>query len=202
MSGQSLTLTEIIERISAANVAEVRISIPAKVVSYDPATQSCSVQPLIRERVEDEAGEWQLERLPVIQGVPVCFQRGGGFHITFPISVGDTGLVIFSDASLDTWLSEGGEVDPGEPRAFCVNDAVFYPGLRPFKGATAVSNEHISIGRDGAAEQWAVLGEELVKYLADLKANIDSTPRGGSGSSPVASPEIPTLLSGAVKVSL
>lgn len=205
MSGNSLTLTEIIERISASNLAEVRISIPAKVVTYDPITQSCSVQPLIKERVEDETGEWQLERLPVIPGVPVCFPRGGGMHLTFPISIGDTGLVVFSDASLDTWLSEGGEVDPGEPRSFGINDAVFLPGMRPFKGGVPVSNAHVSIGADGGEEFKAVIGETLRTFLDELRTYIGTLPVTAAGATyaPSAVPVVPAaslLLSSSVKV--
>lgn len=52
--------------------------------------------------------------------------------LALPVAVGDTGLLIFSDRSLDVWLATGGIVDPGDDRRHALSDAVFVPGLRPF----------------------------------------------------------------------
>lgn len=200
MSDRRPTLAAVLRRASESHLADVRISVPGKVVTYDPGRASVSVQPLIRDRVQDETGVWIAERLPVIPGVPVAFPRGGGLHLTFPIAPGDTGLILFSDSALDKWLSEGGEVDPIEPRSFSVNDAAFLPGVRPFKGsAAAAAAGHISIGADGASEEGAVMGETLIDFLGEIRAWIAGHTHAGNGSPPATTP--PTVPSGAELVS-
>jgi hypothetical protein len=58
--------------------------------------------------------------------------------LVMPISVGDPGLLVFADGSLDVWLSHGGLVDPLNDRHHALSDAVFIPGLRSFNNAISV----------------------------------------------------------------
>jgi hypothetical protein len=58
--------------------------------------------------------------------------------LVLPVSVGDTGLLVFADGSLDVWLARGGVVDPLDDRHHALSDAVFIPGLRPFSNPISV----------------------------------------------------------------
>lgn len=124
------TLAEAIRRALEARASEICTAIPARVESYDPATQRCSAQPLIRRGYEDETGARQVERLPVVTDVPVVFPGAGAYSITFPVAKGDTVLLVFSQASLDKWLQSGKDIDPLDDRRHSLTDAIAIPGLR------------------------------------------------------------------------
>lgn len=138
------TLAEVIRRSIDARLLDLRVCLPAVVTSYDASKQMVSVQPLLKQVYEDEEGARQVESLPIVNGVPVVFPGGGGFRLTFPIVDGQTlvgasvppattGILVFTDRSLDRWLSgSGAEVDPEIDHDHHLADAVFIPGLHPF----------------------------------------------------------------------
>jgi hypothetical protein len=79
------------------------------------------------------------------------------------LNPGDTGMIQFSERSIDQWFAgvgEGGPVDPADDRIFDISDAIFVPGIRTAanaivpKGATtsmemAFGNSWIEITADG-----------------------------------------------------
>ena len=130
------SMTSAIKRLVETALQEVRIGVPARVESYDAATNSCSVKPLIMENYYDEENNLVGESLPVIGDVPVLFPGVGAFSLTFPLSIGDTVWLMFSTSSLEAWLTYGGEVDPKREQKFSLSDAVAYPGVRPFYAPT------------------------------------------------------------------
>ena len=132
MTSRPSTLQDLLSRFRESLTADLHTSLPGKIVRYDATTQKADVQPLIKERYTDETGAMQSRDLPVIPAVPVQFPGAGGYRITFPIATDDTGLVIFSESSLDKWLVSGGTVDPSDERRHDLTDAVFLPGLRDF----------------------------------------------------------------------
>lgn len=119
-----------VRRMVEMFLRNVRGALPGVIEDYDAATQTASVKPLLMEGYFDEAGERKVDSLPVIPDVPVVFQGAGDFSITFPLSRGDTVLLIFAGGSLDKWLQYGGEVDPLDDRRFDLSDAIAIPGLR------------------------------------------------------------------------
>ena len=179
MTTRSPTLGETLNRGAARQISRIRVALPARVETYDAATQQVSVQPLIQDGYTDEAGERQADRLPVIPHVPVVFPGAGGFRVTFPIAVGDTVLLVFSSSSLDQWLALGGEVDPKDDRRHDLSDAIAIPGLRDFAHAlTSAPTSTMSIGKDGGP---------TIEIGADIQA-------GGSSALAVAS-DLSTLKS-------
>lgn len=164
------TLSELLRTAMSAKMTDVHTAIPAKVLSYDSTKQSVSVQPLIRRGYVDAAGERQVESLPVINGVPVSFPGSGNFSITWPLAEGDTGLLLFAEASIDKWKSYGGEVDPMDDRRFHLSDAVFVPGLRPFNSAIPSTGVHATamvIQSNGAIHAG---GSSALALKADIDA--------------------------------
>lgn len=192
------TLADAVRRAAQAELADVNVAIPARVESYDPTTQRCSAQPLIRRAYRDEAGERVGDasaRLPVINDVPVVFPGAGSYSITWPVAKGDTVLLIFSQASIDKWLSGGGgsgggDIDPLDDRRHSLNDAIAIPGLRhraePTGGggggsaapaAMVITAEDIRLGSAAATERPALASdlEELRSTIAGA-ANGDAVP--------------------------
>ncbi len=198
-------------------VADLHTALPGKIVKYDESTQKADVQPLIKERYTDESGAQQSRELPVIPSVPVQFPGAGGYRITFPVAVGDTGLIMFAEASLDKWLVSGGTVDPADERRHDLTDAVFLPGLRDFGHAlTSAPTDRATFGKDDGLQihvdgskirigsnspielEKAVCGDTLWNYLTALSglvvwlaSHTHPTPAGAS-SAPTNPPPSPT----------
>lgn len=170
MSDASRTppLSEVLDRLRSNAVAEVRVSVPAKVVRYDASKRQCDAQPLVKEAYTDEDGDRQVMDLPVCVNCPVQFPSGGGLSITYPLTVGDTGMLVFSDVSLDLWLAKGGTVDPVDDHRHSLSDAVFIPGVFPFVSAPAGSATGIQIGTDGATLEGVALGNALATFIGSL----------------------------------
>lgn len=133
------TLPEVIRAALTSRLLDVHTSIPAKVVRYDATRCVVDAAPLIRAPVVGENGKTTYTTLPVVTNVPVAFPQGGGFRLTFPLAIGDTVWLSFSEASLDRWMNFGDEVDPEDPRRFALSDAAAIPGVRALAGTDAVT---------------------------------------------------------------
>jgi hypothetical protein len=86
---------------------ELRVCIPAIVVSFNDDAQTVSVQPAVNEALVLDA-VFTNTPLPQLDDVPICFPRAGGFALTMPISVGDECLIVFTDVAYDLWWQNGG----------------------------------------------------------------------------------------------
>lgn len=196
MSSQDSTpsLPTVLATVLERALTRARVCLPGKVISYNAAQQSVDVQPVIRELFEDEEGENLYETLPVIPGVPVAFPSGGGFRVTFPIQPGDHVTLIFADRSIDSWLAQGGILNPTPGRSHDLADAIAIPGIRTFKtplqGASATT---MSVGSDtGASIEFTgseiqAGGTQSLALKSDVQALanwIDGLPVGGTGSAP------------------
>lgn len=167
-----------------ARLFDVHTAIPGVVEAYDPGTESVTVRPALKRKYE----EGTIVELPLIMNVPVTFPRGGKASITFPIKKGDSGLLIFSERSLDVWKAKGGVVDPADPRKFNMTDAFFVPGGYP-KGkpsgrATAdkmritngtseiemTESAKFKVGKVGGDELFDLMSQ-LIQLLLDAKTN-------------------------------
>jgi hypothetical protein len=146
------SISDVFSRVFSRALNDIRISLPGIVESYDSSTQKVNVSPAVKETRETETGD-VTEALPVITDVPVIFPGAGIYRLTFPISAGDTGLIVFSSRSLEDWLSLGGTVEPADKRRFSLTDAVFIPGLRPFSSPLASPpDDALTIGVEGGAQ--------------------------------------------------
>jgi hypothetical protein len=116
---------------------ELRVHMPATIVSFNAATQTATVLAGFL-MVEDQGVE--IPDQPIqISNVRVEFPRSaaGTCFDTWPIVPGDTGILSFHDRALDEWYRKGGAVDPIDARAHSLADATWRPCLAP--DATALS---------------------------------------------------------------
>lgn len=105
-------------------------ALPGIVQSFDASKMTVVIQPAIRGRVRNPAGEWVSVNLPLLQDVPVVFPSGGGFTLTFPISAGDEALVIFADRCIDAWWQQGDVQPPIDLRIHDLSDGFAIVGPR------------------------------------------------------------------------
>lgn len=166
-SERAPSLIEVMRRLVEARLLDVHTSIPAKVVKYDAAKQRVDCKPLVRRAFLDESEKRLVESYPVVPGVPVLFPGGGGYRLTFPISDGGTivdgspnpvaattGVLYFTECSLDKWLSgDGSEVDPEIDTAHGLADAFFVPELRTFgRPRSSAPTDHATLGADDGVQ--------------------------------------------------
>lgn len=153
-STRGVTLQELLRRLVRAELAEhVRSMVPARVervdLDADGNLKSVDCLVLVKDFHRDETGKLVVSSVPVIPHVPVAFLTAGGFTFTVPLVAGETtGALLFSDRSLDRWLTgTGGEVDPEIYTRSGLSDAVFVPGLEPFGAARAAAPaDHATAG--------------------------------------------------------
>jgi hypothetical protein len=163
------TLAEVIQAAIKAELLAVNVCLPAKVEKYDAEAQKANISLLLKKKyIIDE----EPTALPVITNVPVQWlsANGGESFIHLPLKAGDTGAAIFSQRSLDTWLAgEGEAVNPDDPRHHDLSDAIFIPGVLPFKKALQGINANNLMIKNGKA---------LIEEFPDGKIQVSD---GGGG---------------------
>lgn len=97
--------------------------LPARVVSYDRATNRASVQPVVSMLTTAGA---QVSRA-TIGSVPVLMIGGGGQSLSFNLNVGDLGWLKASDRDISLFLQSFGVGGPNTHRMHSFEDALFIP---------------------------------------------------------------------------
>lgn len=131
-----VSLTDAVRQAILYQLGNVHTALPAAVVSYDYQRQKGSFQPLLNKVWADGT----ITAMPVLENVPVIFPRAGGASLTFPVNADDTALLIFIERSMDLWLTQGGQVNPDDPRKFDLSDGVAIMGLFPFSETSDATN--------------------------------------------------------------
>ena len=139
-------LAEVISEALESRLIDVHVALPGSVQAYDSSTQTADIELQVKRMLPDGEGGYSSESLPVLKNIPVAFPRGADFFVSFPLPAGSTGLVVFSESSLDQWRSVGAEVSPGDIGRHTLTGGVFMPGLVP--NAEAITDP--GIGTDAA----------------------------------------------------
>lgn len=168
------TLSEVVKEAILSSRVTLHTALPGQVEKFDKSTGRADIQPLIKKKYKDGTEV----NLPVITSVPVGFQRTQNASISFPLVAGDTGLIIFSERSMDKWLVSGGVVLPDDTRKHNLSDGIFYPGLYPFNDPDPNAEDDAMVLRigstkfrlqdDGKMQFLGTDAEELVKILSEL----------------------------------
>lgn len=141
------TTTELIRRALASRLADVHVSMPASVVSYDAATKTATIQPGIKRVLFDDNEDRVVEEIPPIPNVPVEFPGAGSLSLHFALTAGDTGRLSFFTNSIAEWRQTGKPSEPGSLKIHDLGACVFTPGLR--HSGNVNSDADNSIGKPG-----------------------------------------------------
>lgn len=197
MSEVEPTLVELLRRAIESRVADIHVSLPGIVKSYDAAKQVCSVQPAVgRILFDDDADDDATNEMPpILENVPVEWPGAGGCYIHFPMAAGDTGTLVFCERSISEWRAQGVASIPGDLRVHGLGSAIFRPGLRPDTDArldapasgVAVISLGDNILRVGptAGADWVALAAKVTAQLEALKTAIQggvTVPNDGGAS--------------------
>jgi hypothetical protein len=197
---------ELFELIEDQATANTRTSIPGVIESYDSSDQTCTVKPSINTPIKDsETGEVIYDEPPIIPNCPVAWSSSADTSITWPISDGDTCMIVFSEKSIDGWMEQGGDnIDPVDLRQHDTSDAIVFPVLRPAaepldsdsvddnamvikaKNGTEIHLGSSSPGKEVALAQDTKdtvndLISKLNQFITNYNAHTHPTPAGPSG---------------------
>jgi len=170
------SITELIRGALESRLADVHVSMPGIVVSYDAVTQTASIQPALRRVLFDDNEDPVEEDPPILQNIPVKWPGGGGFYLHFPLAKGDTGELVFHERSNVEWRQTGALATPGDLRLHSFAYATFEPGLRddkhPRADAPATGEGVLAVG-DGVMRVGPSGGADFVALAAKVKAELD-----------------------------
>ncbi len=98
-------------------------TLPARVISFDRATNRAQVQPMVAMLTTDGA----IVSRATIASVPVFQIGGGNFLLNFNIQPGDLGWIKANDRDISLFLQGYKEQAPNTARQHTFQDAVFLP---------------------------------------------------------------------------
>lgn len=203
-------LPEILRRWLNGRMAEVFTALPAKVKTYDAATQTADLEIVVRAPLvldEDEA-DVEHEPLPVIPNVRILFPAATGVCITFPIAVGDEVLFVVSSLALGEYRRTGLPADAVDVRrndlgcsGWAIPCVLKDAALLPSAEEDALVLEHpteIRIGKDAADP--IVKEPDLTEWANDLLTALTAAVAPSGGGTLTFSPSLPAVPSwGATK---
>lgn len=138
-----------LQRIQEEIEYHVHTCIPAVITNTDnfASKQMVQVRPLINFNYPDFSAIIPSD----IFSVPVVFPSAGGGLISFPVKVGDTVLLLFSERDISEWLLGGGEQStPNSRRRFAMTDAIAIPGLYTAQTHLNPNPDNVEITFSGA----------------------------------------------------
>ena len=138
------TQTELLEQAKNNAMMDVRVSMPARIISFDPATKTASVEIGLKMVNADDT---QSDYPPLVD-CPCLFTRGGGFHLVHPYKAGDKGIVLFSDRCFDGWFQAGQVAPPMDFRVHSMSDAYFIGGADCLDDVSPIVGNAMFIGKD------------------------------------------------------
>ena len=123
--GPNMTLAALLELQNKDTKRQINCHQVGEIVSFDPATQTAEVKVKMSFLLNGEIKEY-----PLLLDCPCIVLAGGQGSVTFPITAGDSCLVLFNDRDMDNWYSGGQTMPPRTERLHDFSDAIALVGLR------------------------------------------------------------------------
>lgn len=147
-----LELEDVFEQFRDGLQNELHTALPAKVLSYDASTQTCSVRPMVRRAMPTVSGGRVQETLPDVHCVPVCWMRAGFFFIHMPLAAGDFVLLVCAERDFAQWRQTGDVGDSTDDRNHTLSHAMAIPGVYPrTRQLSGMPGDAMVMGKQGAS---------------------------------------------------
>jgi hypothetical protein len=193
---------EVQRAVHDAQRMEIHTSLPARVVSYDRASQTIEAEFLVREvspAREDEDDD-TVAPYPNVVSVPVAGMRLGSLVIHADLQPGEEVWICFTEADLNRWRETGQISDPGVPTRHGLAGCWAQPGAfsRP-NALTGLTDKPTIKVQGGASIVWngAALeaggSDDLVKsdplktHLAAIRADLATVFAAATAGTPTYS---------------
>jgi hypothetical protein len=144
--------------------------LPARVLSFNRATNRATVQPLIAVLTTDD----QVVPRAQIASVPVLQIGAGGFVLNFPLNPGDLGWIKANDRDISLYLQTLKSSAPNTLRKHSFQDAIFIPD--PMRGYTIAGEDAGNVvlqNLDGSVK--ISLGSDKITLTAPDVAIVSTT---------------------------
>ena len=105
-------------------------ALPAIVRKVDLNKQTLEAEPSVQLRIRQADQSFTWVTIPVCVDCPIIFPSGGGYTLTFPVTVGDECLLLFSSRCIDSWWQLGGVQRVPEFRMHDLSDGFALVGIR------------------------------------------------------------------------
>lgn len=180
-------LEETIRAAIEQNASRTWTSAMGRVVSYDAAKQTASVQLTVKSFVKGEDGKRKAVDVPVLQDVPVQFPGSGGQTMTFPVQTGDECMVMFLSRASDAQQQSGGDQNPTDASVNSLSHPRVMLGFKSDpKKLENVSTTETQIRSDDGNTKIGLSGEGGVSVSTDKAVAISAadgvTMDGGAGN--------------------
>jgi hypothetical protein len=203
------TFKDVLELFSERGTENAHKDVPAKVLAYDPTTQTVDVQPLIMV-----SKNGALRPLSIARQVQVRWPAGATWSVVGELVAGDFGWLVPAAGDISAWKMQGTEQDPTAiQRKDTMSDVRFEPGSQPVStplaadaykaGALVIKAAELLLGDSAATDKVALdsLVRAAIQVVYDhIDGHIHTTPSGNSGVPTVLlAPSVPANV-GATKV--
>lgn len=157
------------------NQATIWTAIPAIVQSVNLTAMTLVAQPAIQGIITspDPSNPNNFidtyVNLPLLADVPILYPSGGGFTLTFPITVGDEVLVHFSSRCIDSWWQNGGIGVPIEMRMHDLSDGFAFCGPKSQPNVVGGISSNSTQLRTNSGAVFLEITSSGVNILGNLK---------------------------------
>lgn len=212
MAGQEADpeLAELIRRAIASERADIQVSMPGIVVSYDADAETATIQPATRRARYNAEDEIVAEEINPIQNVPVIWPSCAAFSISGVLAPGDGVDLVFSTYSHSGYRNTGNVATPQDLRPQSLSYPKAYPGFKakkdtgkdtdnsigkPTTGATNPARLHftgsgVEVGK--TALDYVALAQQTEARLTALETFATSHTHATAGTG-TPSPGVPTF---------
>ena len=166
-----ISQTELLESNNSELQKKIHTSLPARIVSFDSATQTATIELLITQMDYDDG----MLDLPPLVDVPVQMFSYGEFFIAAEPQVGDEGMAYFSERCIDGWWESGEKSIPMDVRFHDLSDAHFVGGTKSKPNALTIIPNALSIGGKSAYIRIKSDGTIEIKGDLNISGNITTT---------------------------
>ncbi len=191
------TLAEVIENYVSSRLAGLRVMVPGKVEKYYESEQSADVLITLKKK-NNVTGEFDNSGQMIVPHAPVHFPAvSDDCGLTMPVEKGTIGMLQVADTDISLWAQSSGEQiveSKKKTGSHEYEDAIFVPGVRPWKRALsfydadkpvlANGNMKVKLGSSGTIEIEGAT-EEMVSLVIEFFNQVkNSTVVTSLGSSP------------------
>lgn len=125
-SGDTPSLSEVLEAAAEGYINGIRTGLPGQVLSYDSDSHRATVQVQVLEAEFGESGD-RVTKTIVIPDVPVAHLGFGSIRIKIPVTKGAQCWLSFSSSCLVAFKQAGRLADPQDDRHHHIADVIVEP---------------------------------------------------------------------------